>query len=189
MRLGIRELIFFAVLLAVPVASFVYVFKPRNEEIREAETEIEVKQARLDRLAELVAQIDDIGLAIEEGREAIELIEAKLPDEQDVAGLLERVTQLAKDNNLRVRKVQSEKSVPAAGYMELPLRMQMEGEFDQFYQFMLDLENLPRITRIHQMNVKRLQDVTSNGEVVTRPGSMETEFVLSIYFQPQQRDN
>ena len=34
MRIGLREMIFLIVLLAVPVASFVYVFRPRNDEIR-----------------------------------------------------------------------------------------------------------------------------------------------------------
>ena len=40
MRIGLRELIFFAVLLAVPVASFFYVFKPRNDQINQAKAEI-----------------------------------------------------------------------------------------------------------------------------------------------------
>ncbi|MCH8244120.1 MAG: hypothetical protein IH897_16140, partial [Planctomycetes bacterium] len=44
MRFGIRELIFLVVLLAVPVASWWYVFKPRNAEIQQAHREIEVKQ-------------------------------------------------------------------------------------------------------------------------------------------------
>ena len=36
MRFGIRELIFLVVLLAVPVASWWYVFNPRNAEIQQA---------------------------------------------------------------------------------------------------------------------------------------------------------
>ncbi len=44
MRFGFREMIFFVVLLAVPVASYVLVFKPRNEEIRQAQDEVRDKQ-------------------------------------------------------------------------------------------------------------------------------------------------
>ncbi len=101
MRLGIREIMFFVVLLAVPIASFAYVFKPRNKDINDARTEIEIKQAKLDQLAEVTKQFDDIGLAIEKGRESIELIEDKLPSKRDVVGILEQVLQLASRNGLR----------------------------------------------------------------------------------------
>ncbi len=84
MRLGLREIIFLVVLLVVPVASYFYVFKPRNYEIYQAEREVEIKQAKLDKLREVADKIDDIGLAIEKGRAAIELVEAKLPSQQDV---------------------------------------------------------------------------------------------------------
>jgi Tfp pilus assembly protein PilO len=89
MKFGVREIIFLIVLLAVPVASFLYVFKPRNNEIQQAKTEVAEKQERLERLEEMTAKIDDLGLEIERGKEAIELIEAKLPSQDDVAGLLD----------------------------------------------------------------------------------------------------
>ena len=73
MKFGLRELIFFLVLLAVPVASFMYVFKPRNEDIKHAREEVEIKQANLDKLAAVQEKIDDLGLEIERGQEAIEL--------------------------------------------------------------------------------------------------------------------
>lgn len=182
MKFGIRELIFFAVLLAVPIASYFYVFRPRNDEIQQAVQEIEIKQARLDQLAQVVAKIDDMGSAIDAGRQAIEVIEAKLPNEQDVEGILEQVWQIAKRNQLNVRSVKSERPVPAATYMELPLRVTMEGPFEGFYQFLLELENLPRITRVHQMELKRATDGSRSAENLP-PGSTAANFTLSIYFE------
>lgn len=188
MRFGLRELIFIVVLLAVPVASYMFVFKPRNAEISRARSEITVKQTRLDQLAEVASKIDDIGLAIEAGRESIEKIEAKLPSEQDVEGILEQVWQIAKRNRMDVRSVKSEKAVPAAMYMELPLRVVMEGQFDGFYQFLLELENLPRITRVHQMELVRpdpFKSTPQRDQEPLPPGWMQAEFLLSIYFEPQ----
>jgi type IV pilus assembly protein PilO len=185
MHFGIRELIFFAVLLAVPIASYVYVFQPRNEDIAQAQSEIAIKQSRLDRLAEVLSRIDNIGEAIDSGREAIEVIEAKLPTEQDVESILEQVWQIARRHQLTVRSVKGEKSVPAAMYMELPLRVAMEGHFDGFYQFLLELEKLPRITRIHQMEMKRSESKPGPNQPQLPPGFMRTEFILSIYFEPR----
>ena len=182
MRFGFREIIFLIVLLAVPAVSLFYVFQPRNKDIQQALVEIQVKQARLDRLAEVTRKIDDIGLAIEEGRESIELIEAKLPSEQDVEGILDEVWQITASNRLTVKSVKTNKAVPAAKYRELPLEMIVEGQFDGFYEFLLELENLPRITRIHELKLERASASRSREE--TPNGLMRADFTLSIYFEP-----
>lgn len=187
MRFGIREAIFFIVLLAVPVASFMYVFKPRSEQIRSANAEIATKTERLDKLEQVTSRIDDIDRAIEEGRESIQLIEAKLPNEKDVEGTLEDVWNLANDNGLMVKSVKSEKPVPAAMYMELPLKVQMTGSFNGLYQFLLQLENLPRITRIHQMKLERPDHSKGTQSNDSPEGWVKAEFTLSIYFQPQSK--
>ena len=187
MRLGFREFVFLLVLLAVPVVSYFYVFKPRNDEINQARAERQAKEARLTSLNEVLAKIDDMQLAIEQGRESIQLIEAKLPSEQDVEGILEQVWQIAKRNKLAVKSVKSDKPVPTARYMELPLKVVMNGEFDGYYQFLLELENLPRITRIHQLKLDRAdsKNTLKGGKEELPPGSMVAEFTLSIYFEPQ----
>lgn len=186
MRFGIRETIFFIVLMAVPIASFFFVFQPRNELINQARLEIEIKQSRLDRLAAITARLDDLGLAIAKGKESIHLIEEKLPDEQGVDDILEQVWQLAKRNRQIVKSLKSKKTVPAALYMELPLEIEMEGDFDGFYQFLLELENLSRITRVHKLKLERLtkrsgRNHGSNEELP--PGMAKASFTLSIYFE------
>jgi len=183
MRFGIREIIFLLVLLAVPVASFIYVFKPRNAQISQAKLEVSDKENRLNQLREMTSKLEDIGREIERGRESIEVIEAKLPSQQDVEVVLEQAWQLAKANQLAVRSVKSQKIVEAATYRELPLRIVMEGSFDGFYQFMLELENIPRITRIHDMKLLRLTGTQTPGGESIQPGSMRAEFTLSIYFE------
>lgn len=188
MRFGVRELIFLAVLLAVPVASYVFVFKPRNVEIRRAEEEVEVKRARLEQLHQVTTRIDDLGLAIEDWRKAIEEIEAKLPSARGIEDILEQVWILTDRNGLQILGTHTEDPVPAATYMELPFKIEIFGNFDGFYQFLLELEQLPRITRIHQMKIVRAGDGRkrrpANGATEYPEGTMEAEFVLSIYYQP-----
>ena len=189
MRFGIRELIFLVVLLAVPVASWWYVFRPRNTEITQARVEIEIKQAKLDKLREVANRIDDIGLAIEQGREAVELIEAKLPNRDQVDDILEKVWQLAKRNHLSLKSVKSEKPVPATLYMEQPLRVSMTGRFDGFYQFLLEVENLSRITRVPRVKLERITEAGGLNDADLDTGLMQADFTLSIYFeQPADRE-
>jgi len=183
MRFGFRELVFLVVLLAVPVASWWYVFRPRNTEIAQARMEIEIKQVKLDKLREVAKRIDDIGLAIEQGREAVELIEAKLPNRDQVEDILEKVWQLAKRNHLNLKSVKSEKPVPATLYMEQPLRVSMTGRFDGFYQFLLEMENLSRITRVPRMKLERITETRGLNDPEFDTGMMTADFTLSIYFE------
>ena len=185
MQFGSREVIFLIVLLVVPVASYFYVFKPRNNEIRQAQIEVENKQAKLDNLREVTEKIDDIGLAIDKGRAAIQLVEAKLPSARDVEVILEDVWELAASSRLSVKSIKSEKPVPAALYMEQPLRMVVTGRFDGFYQFLLEMENLSRITRVPRMKLERLDSLSgSPDDLELDSGLMTAEFTLSIYFEP-----
>lgn len=182
MRFGFRELVFLLVLLAVPVVSLIYLFQPRNEEIQQAMEEIRIKRTRLERLALVTTKIDNLGLAIEEGRESIAMIEAKLPSEQDVEGILDEIWQITASNDLTVKKVRTKASKPASLYRELPLEMVVTGRFDGFYEFLLELENLPRITRIHEIRLQRTKE-TSRLQTNVPVGAMRAEFTLSIYFE------
>ena len=181
MRFGPREVVFLIVLLVVPVASYFYVFKPRNHEIKQAQIEVENKQAKLDKLREVTEKIEDLGVAIDHGRAAIDLVEAKLPSARDVEVMLEDVWRHAAESRLSVKSVKSDKPVPAAGYMEQPLKVSMEGQFKGFYDFLIALENLPRITRIHEMTLEQ----TSKRGMGSEVGEvLKADFTLSIYFEP-----
>lgn len=176
MRFGIRELLFIAVLLAVPVAAFWYVFKPRNAEIMQARREISEKRITLERLQDATAKIDDLAAAIAEGRNAIAIIEARLPSEQNIDEIVRQVWQIAGHKGLKIKNVQPEKKLPAAEYMELPIKVEASGNFDSFYEFLLDLEQIPRLTRVKELRMKQIEE---------EPGAMTVSFILSIYFEPR----
>ncbi len=177
MRFGIRELVFVLVLLAVPLASFWFVFRPQNTEISQAKKEIEHKEQMLQSLAAATAKTADLAKANEEIRRAIELIEARLPTNKEVDVVLDQVAEIAAGRKLDLQKVKSEKPVRAAAYMEQPLEMKITGPFEGFYSFLLDVEQLDRITRMPKMKVKRSDKVD---------GVVEATFTLSIYFESDE---
>lgn len=177
MRLGFRELVFLFVLLAVPVASYWSVFRPQNQEIRRARLEITQKEKMLHKLAEVTAQSADLAALNDEIKDAISMIEARLPSAKEVDVVLGQVSELAEQNHLTLEKVKSDKPVAAAAYMEQPLNMVITGDFKKFYSFLLDLEKLDRITRMPDVDIERSKD---------EDGAMKAEFTLSIYFEPTE---
>jgi type IV pilus assembly protein PilO len=176
MKFGFRELIFLLVLLAMPVSSYWFVFRPQNVEIEAAKKEIEHKELLLEKLATATQQSADLARANEEISEAISLVESRLPNNKEVEVILEQVAELARRSKLELPKVKAGKPVAAARYMEQPLEMTMQGDFDDFYAFLLKLERLDRITRVLDLNLERLDKEN---------GSMVATFTLSIYFEPE----
>ncbi|MDX9911493.1 MAG: type 4a pilus biogenesis protein PilO [Phycisphaerales bacterium] len=176
MRFGPRELLLLLVIVAIPVASWFLVFNPQNKRITEKKAEIEHKRELLERLRAETSRNSDLERANAETAATIRTIEARLPTNKEVDRIVRQVSTLAVDSGLQSPGLKSAKPVNAALYMEQPLEMKTSGEFEGFYGFLIDLERLPRITRIPDMKLER----DSKGD-----GQMKCEFTLSIYFQDE----
>ncbi len=176
----LRQGFFFAVLIAVPVASFFLVFKPQNAEIDRAKKEIEHKQGMLEKLRQATSRSEDLARANEQIAESIAAIEAKLPTTKEMDSILRQLAALAAENNLVVPTFKKgERPLQAGLAMEQPLDIEIRGDFDGFYAFLLRLEQLPRITRISKLDIERSTDVD---------GEMKAKCVLSIYYQQDGSD-
>ncbi len=174
MKLGLFELIFLVVLIAMPVSSYWFVFKPRNEATTKAWKEIEQKERMLEKLDAANARTDSIEARNSQMVEAIDLVEGRLPSTKEVDKILTQVATLAREAKLQLPKVKTMPPIESAQYMEQPLEVTMRGDGDDFYSFLLDLEDLERITRIPEMKIERL---------AKQNGIVEVSFTLSIYFQ------
>jgi type IV pilus assembly protein PilO len=151
MRIGLREAFLLAVLLALPLASWWLVFRPQNSEIAQARREIEHKRAMLAKVQETTTRTTDLAKENEDIRGRIQAIEATLPTDKEVDTIVRQVSELAVAAGLDAPGIKSEKPIPAAMYMEQPLKMKMNGEFTGFHEFLIKLEDLPRKTRISDM--------------------------------------
>jgi type IV pilus assembly protein PilO len=174
MRFGIREFVLLGILLAMPLSSYWLVFRPQNQEIEQAEREIEHKRAMLEKLQVATSRNDTLEGANEEIRQGISAIEARLPSGKEIGTIVREVSRLAIESGLEQPGMTSGVPVRGSLYWEQPINMTLKGEFDGFYEFLLALEQMPRITRIPDMEIIRSRD---------RDGHLEAEFTLSIYFE------
>ncbi len=174
MRFGMRELLFVLLLIAMPVASFFYIFEPRNKQIEEANTEIRAKQAKLKQLEHATRTLDDLGNEIDRLTQAINVFEEKLPAQREVEVILRQVWELAAKHRLTPKSVRTDKAVSAAQYSEQPIKMVILGDFDGFYSFMLELEALSRITRMPAIALKKINK---------EEGQMQADVILSVFFE------
>ncbi len=174
MRFGPRELILFLSVLLLPVVSYFVVFRPQTANINKAKAEIIHKQEMLSKLRNETARNTDLKIVNQELVDRIDEMEALLPSGKEVDQIIRQVSALAIEAGLTPPSLKSTKPIEAAWYKEQPLEMKTTGSFDGFYKFLVKIEQLPRITRIVDM---QLADSTSDDT------ELEASFTLSIYFQ------
>lgn len=174
MRLGIREIIFILLLLAVPVAAYFRVFQPRNHDIAQARLEISAKQQKLAQLEAATMKIKDLDVEIQKLSDAITVFEEKLPAERETEVILKEVWELAARHQLVPRSVRTDKTIVGPLYSTLPIQMSIIGNFDGFYSFLLDMEKLQRLTQIPKLTLHKID---------TEEGHMKADLVLHIFFE------
>ncbi|MGD9690599.1 MAG: type 4a pilus biogenesis protein PilO [Phycisphaerales bacterium] len=183
MGMGIRQFMFLVLLLAVPIASYFMVFKPQNDEINRAKTEIELKQAMLEKLRAATAATADLEQANAEIAKSIDAVESKLPSNKELDNVLREVAAISEKCGLKVPKFKKvDKNIPSGGQArEQPLDLEVTGDFDGFYRFMQDLEKIPRITKIPDMKVARSD--AKGAAKVEGDGDIKAVFTLTVYYQ------
>ena len=142
MKLGLRELIFLVLMLALLGACYFFVFKPASDRRAVREEEINTKLKQLNDLRQSTAGINDLERKITELQQAISFFESKLPQERDIDKILKELWQMAEANQLQTRTIRTMKAERSSGYSEQPIEMSLAGDFRGFYAFLLQLEKL-----------------------------------------------
>jgi type IV pilus assembly protein PilO len=175
MKFGFRELLFLSLMIGLVVASFFVLNKSKTKRdglVRETAA----KRKVLTDLKQSTAGIVDWNQKIAELKLAISFFEGKLPQEKEMDKILKEVWQLAEQNTLQTRTVKTLKTEHAANYSEQPIEMSLSGDFNGFYVFLQQLENMPRITRVTNMALTKITD---------HEGQMQAKMTLSIFFEPE----
>lgn len=178
MRFGIREFALLALVLAIPLAAWFFVFRPQNAEIASAVQEIGLKRETLRKLEQETSRNEDLERANAQIASSIEEIEARLPTNKELDHIVRQISDLAVESGLDVPALKSGKPIEAATYWEQPIEVQSGGDFRGYYEFLQRLERLPRITRISDFHLRR--SARDDGKVTI-------SFTLSIFFQEERK--
>lgn len=170
----IRKLVFFVALIGLAFVSHIKMIKPANAEMERQEQLLADKKAQLEKLQNAPEATQELQAQLDRLSSAIEFFESKLPPASKIDSVLQDVAVIARRNNLNSKTIKTIKTKHNNGYIELPIKMELDGNFNSFYSFLLELEQLDRITKIREITLNK--DNKKEGEV-------SASFVLSIFFQ------
>ena len=174
MTSGLRKFVFFILLLGVAYIAYQYMVKPANKHLAETKGRVRTKTAKLTEFEKTATAAESLTKQLEQLEEAIAFFESKLPPKSQIHKVLEQVTIIAQKKGLTPKTIRTLKKKNNRGYIEQPLRMELVGNFNSFYSFMLELEKLPRIMKIRELELSKQKK---------HEGQISADFVLSIFFQ------
>jgi type IV pilus assembly protein PilO len=78
-----------------------------------------------------------------------------LPSSNETPGLLDDITLVGTSAGLTFRLLNWQQEVPKEFYTELPIQIEVVGNYHEFGQFMSDIASLPRIVTVHDLEMEQ----------------------------------
>ena len=114
MKLGIRELCVFALLLAFLAGAYLLGFKRLQEQRAFYQRDIGAKHAMLASLVASSASVSELETRLTELRNSVNIFERKLPKQKEVDQILSDVWKLGERHSLRAQSVRPLRSIAPA---------------------------------------------------------------------------
>lgn len=173
MKFGMREFLLVMLLLAVPVGSYFWVFRPSAQHLAAQQEALDSKTAKLEQLQQAATRIDDLDAEVAQLAEAVAFFEDKLPAQHEIHQVLDEIARIGQRRDLQAKLFKTRAPKTLSRYSEQPIELEIEADFNGFYQFLLDVEKMARITKIREMKIRRLPSAD---------GQIEAKLELSIFF-------
>lgn len=176
MTSSFRKIVFLILLVGISAFGYKYLIKDANKDLADQKSKVDAKMAQLSKFEKATEAAEDITKQLEKLEEAIAFFESKLPPSSQIHNVLKQVTLIAQKQGLKAKTIRTLQTKDNSGYIEQPLKMQLEGDFSSFYSFLLEIEKLPRIMKFRELNLKKQN---------TDEGQISADFIVSIFFQHQ----
>jgi len=103
----------------------------------------------------VVGQIEQHKKEIARLEKSLQTILAKLPEQKEIPRLLTSVSEAGRDAGLDFVLFEPMVSVSKEFYAEIPVKIEVEGEYNNIAVFFDSVANLPRIVNITDVGIKR----------------------------------
>lgn len=174
MKGSMRILLTLLGIVVVTVAVVFVVVRPLGQRVAADQEAIRDRRDQLVKLQRVARRINDLQEEIKRLEDALAFFEDRLPQQREIDVILREVWVTAEARSLAARSIRTLKAETASRYNAQPISLTLEGPFAGFYEFLLCLEQLPRITKVREMQIQKSP---------TEPGAVLVDMVVDIFFE------
>jgi Tfp pilus assembly protein PilO len=173
MHLGFRETVFISLLLGMVVGTYALVVRPHGAERERRLSEIRSMDCAISGVGNSTQGLEELEQHIARQHEATALFRSRLPKEADIDREISEVIQTAAANSLQSRQTRVLDRQESNGIGARRVDLELTGNFNGFYSFLLQSEQMPRLMRIVQLNVAGGNE---------KEGQIQADLTLMMYF-------
>lgn len=170
-----RILIFLGI-VAILVGPFVYfIYLPKVKKIEELKKEQQMLDTRLARANAKKRQLKHFQNEMEKAEAEFKIVKKKLPEKKEIPSLLANISQSGQEAGLEFILFQPGPEQRKDFYAEIPVAIQVSGQYHNVALFFDKVSRLSRIVNID--NIKLSQTKTENDKLDTTCSAITYRFV------------
>mgnify|MGYP006071270615 FL=1 len=123
----------------------------------------------------LAANLDAYRAQMVELDETFGALLQQLPKDTEVPGLLEDITEVAYGSGLSMKSISLQPEKTTEYYVELPIRIDVIGDYHDFGSFVSGVASLPRIVTLHDYTIKETEGALLNMVIEAKTYRYKTE--------------
>ena len=155
LSLGKKLIIGLGLFLLLGYFYWFYLFQPAFEKQTKLGEELESLNRRIVATQRVVEQIEQYKKEVASLKEDLQMILAKLPDQKEIPHLLTSVSEAGRSAGLDFILFEPTAPVSQEFYAEIPVKITVEGKYNDIAVFFDSVANLPRIANIMDVEIKR----------------------------------
>jgi len=151
-------LILFVIGGCLSAGYFLHVKNLREQLIRQQAEETSLRQS-FEQKAFMAANLEEYRAQTVEMEAAFSELLRQLPSETEVPGLVDDVTDTGLGSGLEFANIELSDEVTQEIYIELPIEIDVTGNYHDFATFVSGVASLPRIVTLHDFEIVRKDNV------------------------------
>lgn len=141
--------------LAILIGGYFMMLEPMQKKLnREIKQESQLKKD-FENKAFQVANLEDYKAQMVEMEQSFESILKQLPRDTEVPGLIDDISLAALNNGLDLKIISPQKQVSTEFYNELPIQIEVEGDYHELGAYVSSVASLPRIVTLHDFSISK----------------------------------
>jgi Tfp pilus assembly protein PilO len=162
-----------AFIAAMVVGFIVVCYRPNRSELGRLHARIAADRHELSANESRVTTLPAVALEVDRLRVSLENFDHRLPSTPELAEFLRNINQISRQTSLQKLSVRQESPIRLDLFSEQPIVMRFQGNFREVWSFLLQIETLPRLTRVRSLQLK---------SVDSKLGIVDVQLALNIYF-------
>lgn len=150
-----------AAIVVIIAAGYFFFVKDKNIELASAEQQEQTLRTSFEKKADEAANLERYREQMVKMEESFEAILRQLPSDTEVPGLLEDIDEKGVSSQLAIEKIELQPERASEFYVELPIKIEVNGGYHEFGAFVSGIAGMPRIVTLHDFTIKRLNDKTA----------------------------